>query len=332
MGLNIGEIVPKKSIEFSYLKGKVIGVDASNIIYQFLSTIRQPDGTPLQDKKGITSHLSGLFYRNINLLNSGLKLVYIFDGKPPELKMETKKKRKQVKEEARKKYKQAKKKGKKEEMFKYAQQLAKLTPKIVEESKELLKAMGIQVVQAPSEAESQASYMAKKRKVFGVASQDYDSLLFSCPRLIQNLTLSRRRKTVSGYIDITPQLIELERVLNSLGINQDQLICLGILAGTDYNPKGVVGIGQKRALEIVKRFRYPVKIFKNFENLDFDWKEVFELFHKPKIKDVGIKLPKMNENKVKKILLAREFSESRVESGLEKLHNAKEKQKQRTLF
>ena len=74
MGLNIGEIVPKKQVEFSYLKNKVIAVDASNIIYQFLSTIRQPDGTPLQDSKGnITSHLSGLFYRNINLMNEGLK-------------------------------------------------------------------------------------------------------------------------------------------------------------------------------------------------------------------------------------------------------------------
>ena len=110
MGLNIGEIVPKRAIEFSSLKGKVVGVDASNIIYQFLSTIRQPDGTPLQDSRGdITSHFSGLFYRNINLMLEGLKLVYVFDGKMPKLKKGTKEKRQEIKEQARGKYEQAKK-------------------------------------------------------------------------------------------------------------------------------------------------------------------------------------------------------------------------------
>ncbi len=334
MGLNIGEIIQKKAIEFNDLKGKIIGVDASNIIYQFLSTIRQPDGTPLQDKKGrITSHLSGLFYRNINLLNEGLKLVYVFDGKMPSLKRSTIGKREEVKEKARKRYEEARKKEDIEVMRKYSQQLARLTPEIKEESKELLEAMGIQVVQAPSEAEAQASYMCKKRKVYAVASQDYDALLFSTPRLLQNLTLARKRKTISGYVEISPQMIELDNVLNSLGINQDQLICLGILSGTDYNPGGIRGIGQKKALELVKRYKYPVKIFEAVkEQVDFDWQEIFELFHKPKVKDVEIKFPKLQKEKVKKILLNRDFSESRVESGLEKLNKAIEERKQRTLF
>src|SRR3989338_7862208 len=87
MGLQIGDIVPRRAIEFSELKGKLIAIDAYNTIYQFLSTIRQQDGTPLMDsKKRITSHLSGLFYRNVALIQEGLKLVYVFDGKPPELK------------------------------------------------------------------------------------------------------------------------------------------------------------------------------------------------------------------------------------------------------
>lgn len=333
MGLNIGEIVPKKQVEFSFLKNKVIAVDASNIIYQFLSTIRQPDGTPLQDKKGITSHLSGLFYRNINLMNEGLKLVYVFDGKMPDLKHGTNVKRREVKEKAKEKYEKAKKMKDASEMFKFAKQLAKLTPEIAEESKKLLEAMGIQVIQAPGEAEAQASYMCKKNKVFCVASQDYDALLFQTPLLLQNLTLSRKRKTFSGYVEIFPQMIELDKVLNSLSINQDQLICLGILTGTDYNQGGVKGIGQKKALDIVKKYKYPVKIFESFEKeLDFDWKDIFELFKKPKVKDVEIKFPKLNEDKVKKILLDREFSESRILSGLEKLNKAKEARKQQTLF
>ena len=341
MGLNIGDIVPSEAIEFSDLKNKVIAVDASNIIYQFLSTIRQPDGTPLQDKKGrITSHISGLFYRNINLMQQGLKLVYVFDGKPPELKHGTKLKRLEVKEKAKEKYEAAKKKKSLEEMGRYAKQLARMTPEIAEESKELLKAMGIQVIQAPSEAEAQASYMTNKGEAYGIASQDYDSLLFKAERLIQNLTLARRRKTVSGYVFISPELIELKKVLNKLGINHDQLICIGILTGTDYNPGGIRGIGQKKALDLVKRYKYPVKIFESVEEQikklpeekQFDWQEIFELFHKPKVRDVEIKFPKINASKVREILLDRDFSENRVDSALEKLNKAKEAGKQRTLF
>ena len=94
MGLNIREIILRKEMNISDLKGKIVCVDAFNILYQFLSTIRQVDGTPLMDnKKRITSHLSGIFYRNVALLSEGIKMVYVFDGKAPDLKAKTHKKR-----------------------------------------------------------------------------------------------------------------------------------------------------------------------------------------------------------------------------------------------
>ena len=111
MGLSIREIIPKKEIELDNLKGKTLCVDAFNTLYQFLSTIRQPDGTPLMDnKKRITSHLSGLFYRNINLLSEGIKLIYVFDGEAPELKARTHKKRKDGRDLAKERYSKAKQK------------------------------------------------------------------------------------------------------------------------------------------------------------------------------------------------------------------------------
>jgi len=152
MGLNIAEIIPRKVVEFSELKGKTIAIDAYNTIYQFLSTIRQSDGTPLMDsKKRITSHLSGLFYRNINLMQEGVKLIYVFDGVPPELKFKTNMRRSEIKDEAREKYKQARDEEDIEGMGKYARQFVRLTPEILEDSKKLLEALGIAVVQAPSE-------------------------------------------------------------------------------------------------------------------------------------------------------------------------------------
>ena len=342
MGLNIREIIPRKEIELSDLKRKIVCVDAFNILYQFLSTIRQIDGTPLMDsKKRVTSHLSGIFYRNISLLSEGIKMAYVFDGEPPELKGKTHQIRGEGRELAKKRYEEAKQKEDIVAMKRYSSQMIRLEDEMIEESKELLKAMGISVIQAPAEGEAEAAYLSRaKEEVFAAASQDYDSLLFGAPLLVRNLTLAKKRKTFSGYTEVKLEMIELEKVLNSLEINLDQLICLGILIGTDYNPKGIPGIGQKRALEIVRRFKQPVLIFQSVEeqmmNLQeqdrFDWKEIFGLFHKHDVKDEEIIFNEVDEEKIKDILIKRhEFSEERVEKQLQRLRKVKEEQKQKGL-
>lgn len=342
MGLNIREIISRKEIELSELKDKLICVDAFNTLYQFLSTIRQVDGTPLMDnKKRVTSHLSGIFYRNIALLSEGIKMVYVFDGKAPELKFKTYKKRQEGRDLAKGRYEEAKQKEDLSAMKKYSSQLVRIDDEMIEESKELLEAMGIGVVQAPGEGEAESAYLCKiKEEVYASASQDYDSLLFGASILIRNLTLSRKRKTFNGYVEIKPELIDLERVLNSLEIDLDQLICLGILVGTDYNPKGIPGIGQKRALQIVQKYKQPVLIFKSVEEQilslseedRFDWKEIFELFHKPNVEDASFKFGKVNEKKIKEILVKKhDFSEERVEKQLERLREITEKNKQKNL-
>jgi len=342
MGLSIRDIIPRKEIEIPDLKEKIVCVDAYNILYQFLSTIRQPDGMPLMDsKKRVTSHLSGIFYRNTNLLSEGIKLVYVFDGQAPELKAGTHKNREESRELAKDRYEKARQKEDIRAMKRYSSQLIRLDEKMIKESKELLEAMGVSVVQAPGEGEAEAAYLNKiKSDIYATVSQDYDSLLFGAPRLIRNLASARKRKTFSGWIEINPELIELQKVLNLLEINLDQLICLGILIGTDYNPKGVPGIGQKRALEIVKKYRQPVLIFKNVEEQimglpeedRFEWKEIFELFHKPNVKNFEIEFKKMDEERIKKILVKEhDFSEKRVEKQLEKLREFKEKKKQKGL-
>jgi len=342
MGLNIREIIPRREIETSELKGKIVCVDAFNILYQFLSTIRQYDGTPLMDdKKRVTSHLSGLFYRNVSLLSEGVRLIYVFDGEPPELKRKTGKLRSEGRKVAEERYEEAKQDEDFEQMKRYGSQLIRLNDEMIEESKELLSAMGIFVVQAPGEGEAEASFLARiNNDLFGVVSQDYDSLLFGAPNLIRNLTVSKRRKTYSGYIEVNPEIIELEKVLNSLEINLDQLICIGILVGTDYNPKGIPMIGQKKALDIVKRYKQPVLIFESVEEKimalpeedKFDWQEIFELFHKPNVSNQEINFPKIDEEKIKEILVEEHnFSLERIEKQLEKLRKIEDKKKQKGL-
>ncbi len=339
MGLQIGEIISKKQIEFKDLKGKTIAVDAFNAIYQFLTTIRQPDGTPLKDSKGnITSHISGLFYRNMKLILEGVKLVYVFDGEAPELKGATREKRMEARKLAKEKYEKAVEDEDVEAMGKYARSEVYLDEQKIKESKELLFAMGIAVVQAPSEGEAQASYMATHDGIYAVASQDYDCLMFKAPLLIQNLSMSRRRKTFLGYKEVFPQVIKLDDVLDELEINQEQLICLGILCGTDYNPGGVKGLGPKKSLKLVQEYGTCEKIFQAVEDneklsLDFDWKAIYNEISEPNVdKKVEIKFPKIDKDKIKEILLKYEFSENRIDNQVLKFDELKKTKEQKTLF
>ncbi len=337
MGVKISELVPKKEIKMEHLANKVLAVDALNAIYQFLSIIRQADGTPLKDSNGrITSHLSGLFYRNVNLLEKGLKLVYVFDGERPQFKEKTVEERQRAREEAAEKWRAALEAGMMEEAKKYAQAAVTLDEYMIAESKELLEAMGIAVIQAPSEGEAQAAYFVKKGKAYASVSQDMDSLLFGSPRMIRNLNITGRRKIPGRpyFKEITPEMIELRELLSVLGITQDELIILGILVGTDYNPEGVRGIGPKKALKLVREYRTLDEVLThvNWEH-DVDPHAIFDFFKNPPVEDVEIKFPEMDREKIIRILVdEHEFSTERVENALAKLEEAERAKTQKTLF
>lgn len=321
MGLKLTDLIDRKDLKWEQLQGKKIAVDASNVLFQFISSIRQADGTPLMDNSGnVTSHLVGLFARVPNMMQKGITPIFVFDGKAPELKENVRIIRRASKEKAREKFTKAAIEEDEEALSKYSKQMTLLTSKMVEESKELLEALGLPVVQAPSEAEAQCAYMTKKRKVWATASQDYDTLLFGSPRLIQNLTLSQKRKITGGkMIYISPYLIELNDVLENLELNQDELIILAILMGTDYNPKGVKGIGPKKALKLVQSGKKFEQIFEELET-DFDWKELFKIIKEIPVIDVELEFKDIDEEKVKDILVNRhDFSEERVNSTLKKL-------------
>ena len=339
MGLQIGDLVSRKEVTFSELKGKTIAIDAFNAIYQFLSSIRQPDGTPLKDSNGnVTSHLSGLFYRNINLMAEGIKLIYVFDGEYNVLKGKTHAIRQEAKDIAELKFKTALEEEDIEQMGKYARSMSRLTAEMIAESKELLEAMGVAVVQAPGEGEMQAAEIVKSGQAYAVGSQDYDAIAVGGPRLIQNLTLSRKRKVSNGsFVYIAPEMIEYDSVINQLGITGDQLICLAILVGTDFNPGGVKGIGPKKALDLVRRKIHPVSIFEEiterYGDVGFKWTEVFEIFKKPNVDRVRVNFPKLDEAKIKKILVEdHEFSLERIENALAKLKVVKKESAQKRLF
>ncbi|MEM4707116.1 MAG: flap endonuclease-1 [Candidatus Anstonellales archaeon] len=326
MGVDLSPIVEKREITLESLAGKKIAIDAHNVLYQFLASIRQPDGTPLMDFSGnITSHLSGLLYRTERLMENGIKVVYVFDGKPPAFKEKTIEKRRKAKEEAKEKWEKAL--ALEEEGAKtYAQATSKLTDEMIAESMELISAMGIPCIQAPEEGEAQAACMAKKGIVYASASQDYDSLLFGSPLLIRNLSITGKRKLPrrDQYTLIYPEQISLSELLSANGITHEQLILIGILVGTDFN-EGVKGVGPKTALKIVKEqktFENVLRFVKNKYAHEFEpyIEEVFEYFLNPPCIDAELRWGKPNAEKIIEILVEKhDFSEERVRNAIEKM-------------
>lgn len=333
MGVNLRELIPeeaRKQVKLEALKGHTIALDAYNMLYQFITAIRQPDGTPLMDRQGrVTSHLNGLFYRTISMAEAGVKPVYVFDGKPPEMKKREIEERVRRKEEAEKKYREVVKEGRLEEARKYAMQAARLTSDMVEESKELLDAMGIPWVEAPAEGEAQAAYMTRRGDAWAAGSQDYDSLLFGAVRLVRNLAITGRRKLPGKdqYVEIQPEIVELEGLLKALGITREQLIAIGIILGTDYNPGGVRGYGPKTALKLVKTVKDPLKALRSVpKNLwgDVDPERIYEYFLNPPVRsEYQVNFREPDEDKVYEILVERhDFNPERVRRGLERLRKA----------
>ncbi len=342
MGVDLGDLAVKHTISLDSLSGKIIAVDAFNVLYQFLASIRQEDGTPLQDFRGnITAHLSGLFYRNAKLLENGIRPVYVFDGKPAEFKEKTQMERREAKKEAKRKWEKALAEEKYAEAKKYAQATSRLTDEMIEESKELLECLDIPWVQAEGEGEAQAAIMVQEGKAYAAASQDYDALLFGSPVLVRNLSITGRRKVPrqDRYVMIEPEEIRLNETLKELGVTREQLVIIGVLNGTDFN-EGVRGVGPKTALKIVKEYKSLGKItdyVKEKYGYDFEVnpKEIIDLFMKPKKARVTKKFHwgKINEEKIVELLVERhDFSEERVRRTAEQMiKSLKEKGEQRNL-
>ncbi|ABL87859.1 flap endonuclease 1 [Pyrobaculum islandicum DSM 4184] len=333
LGKLIGKDI-RREVKLENLAGKCIALDAYNSLYQFLASIRQPDGTPLMDRVGrITSHLSGLFYRTINLMEAGIKPVYVFDGKPPEFKLAEIEERRKVKEKAMEEVLKAIKEGRKEDVAKYMKRAVFLTSDMVEDAKKLLTYMGVPWVQAPSEGEAQAAHMAKRGHCWAVGSQDYDSLLFGSPRLVRNLAVSPRRKIGEEVIELSPEIIELDAVLKSLRLkNREQLIDLAILLGTDYNPDGVPGVGPQKALKLVWEFGGLEKMLETVLRgvyFPVDPLEIKKFFLNPPVTDeYSTDIKKPDEQKLIDFLVREhDFSEDRVLKAVERLKRAQTKYK-----
>jgi len=337
LGVNLRGLVSIEPVKLEDLSGKTLAIDAFNALYQFLAIIRQPDGTPLKDATGkITSHLSGLFYRTSNLIEMGIKPVYVFDGVPPVLKRAEIERRHQIKVEAAVHYEKAIARGDLPKARMMAQASMTMKDYMKDDARRLLGLLGLPQVQAPSEGEAQAAHMTKSGDADYCASQDYDSLLFGAQKLLRNVTISGRRKLPSKgvYVDVTPELVQLDRVLKELEITHEQLIDVGILIGTDFNPDGIRGLGPKTALKMIKQHGTLENALPYIKNaiLPYPPESIREIFLHPNVTGsytMDWKEPDV-EGVVNFLVREKDFSEERVRKALEKMMQGSAKQKGKT--
>ena len=334
MGLDLKPLLIREKTKLESFTNKIVAIDAYNAIYQFLAIIRGPEGLHLSDTQGhVTSHITGLFYRNINFLSLGIKPVYVFDGKPPSLKSAEIEHRKQIKKDATVKYERAVSEGKMEDARKFAQQTTSMKDGMVEDSKHLLDLFGIPYIQAPSEGEATAALLTTTGHADVAASQDFDSILFGARKLVRNFTNSGRRKLPNRntYIEIEPEIIEYKKNLEALGITREQLIDVGILIGTDFNPDGFERVGPKTAIKMIKEYGKLEDVTQIQEQLEvIDYNAIRKIFLEPEVAKVDkIEFGEVKYNDIISYLSnERSFSRDRVNSSLNRLKKSLEKKSQ----
>ena len=341
------EKAPKsiKSVPLSNYTGQLFALDASMAMYQFListQTIKTAGFSiaELRDEQGnLTGHLLGLLNRTLMLMEHGIRPVWVFDGKPPEAKMNTLRGRKEIKENAEKEKDEAKDQGDMEKALKFANQTIKIDQKMTDDAKKLISLLGIPVIEAPSEAEATCSILAKDKKVFAAATEDMDTLCFGCPVLIRELT-GKEENIIE---------IKLDVALSELGLTMDEFVDLCILCGCDYCER-IEGIGCIKAFQLIKEYKTIEKVIEYTEKYNkddnhkkkmtynkenFDFVQARELFKKPEVIDtskVELNFTSPNIEGLKEFLVKeKNFSETRIDNAIKRLGNAKSKASQSRL-
>ncbi len=334
MGINLKPLTAPKAVSLDELSGMTIAVDAYNVLYQFLSIIRQRDGTPLKDAYGnVTSHLSGMLYRTANLVELGIRPVYVFDGKPHPLKMKTLHERRIVKERAMEEWEKARERGDMEEARKKAQQTSVLSKDMVDEAKKLLDLLGIPHIDAPGEGEAQASFMSMRGDADAAYSQDFDCLLFGAPLLVRNVAVTGRRKLPGRqkWVNVSPERIVLRDVLSANEITREQLVDMAILVGTDFNG-GVKGIGPKTALKLIRKYG-KIEEMEKMEEVE-NLREVRNIFLHPSVTDrYSVEWKEIDVSGVLDFLCKEHrFGEDRIRHAVEKFKDFSKSLGQKNLF
>jgi flap endonuclease-1 len=231
-------------------------------IYQFLIAVRsnggQQQAVMLTNAEGeTTSHIQGMFNRTIRFLTEGIKPVYVFDGQPPQFKSGELAKRKEKRVKAEAALAVAQEEGNVEEQDKQSKRLVRAGTKENDDCRKLLQLMGVPIVNAPCEAEAQASALAKAGLVYATGTEDMDALTFATPVLIRKMAFANAAKSMV-------QELRYDKALEGLQLTHDQFVDLCIMLGCDYCDT-IKGIGPKTALKLIREHGCIEKILEKID-------------------------------------------------------------------
>lgn len=316
-----------------YLDRKV-AIDASMHIYQFMMVIgRSGDQTLTNEAGEVTSHLQGMFMRTCRMLEAGIKPVYVFDGKPPTMKGGELARRKDKREAAEAELAKAKEAGDQEMIEKMSKRTVRVSKEQSMEVMKLARLMGLPVFEAPCEAEASCAALCKAGLVYAAASEDMDTLCFSCPKLARNLMApASQGKPILEF--------DFDKCLQELDLTWDQFIDVCIMCGCDYCDS-IKGIGPVKALQLIKKHGSIEEMLKDLDKEKYpvpeDWPfaEARELFKNPdvvKTEGLDLKWTAPDEEGVVAFLVGeKSFNEDRVRNTLKKLKAARGKSSQNRL-
>jgi flap endonuclease-1 len=315
--------------------GRIVAIDASMCLYQFMIMIRDNRAGSYQNMTNedgqVTSHIIGMLSRTIKLMEHGIKPVYVFDGKPPELKLGELAERRKKREDAEKSLQEAQETGDQEKLLAANKGTTRVTKEQNEQAKQLLRLMGLPVVEAPSEAEATCAALCRDGKVYGSATEDADCLTFGTKILIRNLMAAESQKR-------TILEVNLAVALEQLNITMDQFIDFCILCGCDYCDT-LKGIGPQTAIKLIMQHGSLEKVLENIEKekipSNFNYGAARDFFRECEAVDTStctfeFKDPDL-EGLTKFLVEGHSFNAERVQRYMERLQKAKSKTKQQTL-
>lgn len=303
------------------LSGKRVAVDTSIFIYKSLSNYRH-NGEYIRNKEGkIVSHIIGIFYKTIQYLAVGITPIYIFDGKPPVEKMDVLIERSKKAEESKLLSQNTQDP---EEALKHEKSSIRVKKHHIDDIKQLFDLMGVSYIHPEGEAEAYASELCRIGFVDYVVTEDMDTLVHGCPRMIRNcMDKSIKRKDVVSVID-------LEDVLKNFNMNMTEFIDLCILCGCDYCPS-IPKVGTVRSFNYIQIFRniealieskkcnnIPEEFIQKYNNS----RKLFEVFkNKINLEDLPIHTSTCDYDNLSKYLIEEcDISEKRAENALKKIN------------
>ena len=278
-------------------KNQFIVLDASMIIYQFVIAIRSTGQDLTNDEGKITTHILGVINKALMLLKNDIIPIFVFDGKAPDIKHFTLKKRKKTKKKCIDNLEKNEYDDEKDRIRDFKRSYTASREQIGE-VKEILKLFGLPVIESDTEADPLCGQLVKQKLAYGVSSEDMDILTFGSPILIRGLSGTKKANEIN-----------LKNVLKELEFSQDQFIDLCILLGCDYTPT-IPKVGPKRAFDIIKQYKNIETFLKENTKYkipeNFNYGEARDFFKNPPINKVykkDIKFKKPNYNKIKELMV-----------------------------